>query len=137
VRRGVIFQPTVCWITACGTVWDVGPLVMFPFVRCLPIRCPFSCEHGQLTIFAFPTDSGTSRTHHLRCSVRQRTTTISCKASRRPLFALPRSKKMRLTRGFSRTVYAGPLRAALWHPGALMWHLSVRVHLGTFWHPSS
>lgn len=41
---------------------------------------------------------------------------------------------MPLTRGFSRTVYAGQLRAVLSHLAALMWHLSVRIHLSTFWH---
>lgn len=92
------------------------------------------CEHSELITFVFPTGSGMSRTPHLQCSARQRTITTSCKASLRPLFGLPRSKKIILTHGFSRTVCAGRPRVVHSRLAALMWHLSVCGHLSTFRH---
>jgi hypothetical protein len=85
-------------------------------------------------MISFPTRSGTSRTPHPLCSARQRTTTISCKASPRPLFALLGSKRTGLMPGSSRMVYAGRLRVVLSPLAASTWHSSVRAYHFSFWY---
>ena len=109
--------PITCWITSSEYI-SHGVVPPAPFFL---ITCLLSCEHDKLITFTFPIGSGTSRTRHPRYSARQRTTTISCKGSPHPLFALLRSKRTTLTLGFKRMGYAGRLRVVRSRLVASMW----------------